>query len=258
LLIATYGKKHWVSVAAGIVCCLAMLTWAGVAAADTQPNESHGTQDHGAMIHGEHGASQAVGTDHGGTADEETAYALFMHRSSGMALILLGALVLADRLTRRRYGAFQIGIGVVWLVFGLHLFIKADLEGWPIGPASFLESFSMPTASEWMQHKVLSLIPLALGTWTFVSRRVPMSAPVSYAVGGLLALGGAGLLVHQHADHLGMDIVNLQHRLMAMTALFIAGGSIADGLGHLAWKSKPYLVPSGLIMLGLQLVVYVE
>ena len=210
------------------------------------------------MIHGEHGASQAVGTDHGGTTDEETAYALFMHRSSGMALILLGALVLADRLTRRRYGAFQIGIGVVWLVFGLHLFIKADLEGWPIGPASFLESFSMPTASEWMQHKVLSLIPLALGTWTFVSRRVPMSAPVSYAVGGLLALGGAGLLVHQHADHLGMDIVNLQHRLMAMTALFIAGGSIADGLGHLAWKSKQYLVPSGLIMLGLQLVVYVE
>jgi len=211
------------------------------------------------MIHGEHGASQAAGTDHGGTTDEETAYSLFMHKSSGLALVLLGALVLADRLTRRRYGAFQIGIGVVWLVCGVHLFIKADLEGWPIGPASFLESFSMPTASEWMQHKVLSLIPLALGLWTFVSRRVPMSAPLSYALGGLLALGGAGLLVHQHADHpAGMDIVNLQHRLMALSALFIAGSSVADGLSHLAWKLKPFLVPSGLIVLGLQLAVYVE
>lgn len=77
-------------------------------------------------------------------------------------------------------------------------------------------------------------------------------------MGGLLALGGAGLLVHQHLDHPTMDIVNLQHRLMAATALFIAGSSVADGLGHLTWKLKPFLIPSGLIVLGLQLVVYIE
>ena len=211
-----------------------------------------------AMTHGEHGATQAVGAEHASETEEELAYSLFMHRSSGVTLIVLGVLVLADRLTKRREGRFQIGIGIVWLLFGLHLFIRSDPEGWPIGPAGFLESFSMPTASEWIQHKVLSLIPLALGVWTFLSRRVPLNSRWSYAVGGVLALGGAGLLVHQHADHQTMDLVNLQHRFMALTALFIAGSSVTDGLAHLAWKAKPFLVPSGLIVLGLQLVAYVE
>ena len=251
-------KKQWWAVTAGILGCVALLAWVGLAVADTQPTASLGAPTHGAMTHGEHGATQAVGAEHAGETEEELAYSLFMHRSSGVTLIVLGVLVLADRLTKRREGRFQIGIGIVWLLFGLHLFIRSDPEGWPIGPAGFLESFSMPTASEWIQHKVLSLIPLALGVWTFLSRRVPMSAPVSYALGGLLALGGAGLLVHQHADHPTMDIVNLQHRLMALSALFIAGSSVADGLSHLTWKLKPFLLPSGLIVLGLQLVVYVE
>jgi putative copper resistance protein D len=243
---------------ADIGCCLAMIAWVGSATVDFQPQESHGAPEHGAMTHGEHGGAQAAGASHGGTTEEETAYSLFMHRSSGVALIVLGALVLGDRLTERRYGTFQIGIGVVWLLFGLHLFIRSDPEGWPVGPAGLLESFSMPTAGEWLQHKVLSLIPLALGVWTFLSRRVPMSAAASYALGGVLALGGAGLLVHQHLDHQTMDLVNLQHRLMAVTALFIAVSSAAEGLGRLTWKLKPFLVPSGLIVLGLQLAVYVE
>lgn len=253
-----HRKKQWRAVATSVLCCVALLVWGGVAMADQQMHESHGAPDHGAMTHGEHGASPTAGADHAGETAEELAYSLFMHHSSGVVLIVLGALVLADRVTSRRHGAFQISVGVVWLLFGLHLFIRSDPEGWPIGPASFLESFSMPTASEWIQHKVLSLIPLALGVWTFVSRRVPISAPASYAMGAVLALGGAALLVHQHADHPGMDIVNLQHRFMALTALFIAGSSITDGLAHLTWKAKPFLVPAGLIVLGLQLAVYVE
>jgi putative copper resistance protein D len=246
------------AVAAGVLCCGALLVWVGVAAADTPPHESHGASDQGAMTHSGHGASPAVGVDHAGETEEELAYSLFMHHSSGVVLILLGALVLADRVTGRRHGAFQISVGLVWLLFGLHLFIRSDPEGWPVGPAGFLESFLMPTASEWIQHKVLSLIPLALGVWTFVSRRVPMSVPASYAMGAVLALGGAALMIHQHADHPGMDIVNLQHRFMALTALFIAGSSVADGLARLTWKAKPFLLPCGLMVLGLQLALYVE
>jgi hypothetical protein len=32
-----------------------------------------------------------------------------------------------------------------------------------MGQAGFVESFAMPTAGEWIQHKVLSLIPVLLG-----------------------------------------------------------------------------------------------
>ena len=217
---------------------LAALLWAGIAAAASMSHESHD-------------APTPTGAD-------DIAYSLFMHRSSGTAVIVLGGLVLTDRLTKQRYGALRVGIGVVWLVFGAHLFIRSDPEGWPVGPAGFMESFSMPTASEWVQHKLLSLIPVALGLWTLLSRRVPANAYWSYALGGVLALGGAGLLVHQHLDHQTMDLVNLQHRFMALTALLIAAFLASDGLSSLTWKAKPFLLPCGLIVLGLQLVMYVE
>lgn len=117
-----------------------------------------------------------------------------MHHSSGLALVLLGLLVLADRLTRARFTAIRVAIGLLWVVFGTHLFIRSDPEGWPVGPASLLESFSMPTWAEWVQHKLLSLIPIALGMWTFISRRVGPTAPQSYAVAAMAGLGAAGLL----------------------------------------------------------------
>jgi len=207
------------------------------------------------MTHQSHGTPHQAAAPSG---SEDIAYSLFMHHSSGAALIVLGVLVLTDRLTNRRHGALRMGIGVVWLVFGAHLFIRSDPEGWPIGPAWFMESLSMPTAGEWVQHKLLSLIPLALGLWTLLSRRAPANAYWSYALGGVLALGGAGLLVHQHLDHQTMDLVNLQHRFMALTALLIAAFLVADGLSRLTWKAKPFLLPCGLIVLGLQLAFYIE
>jgi hypothetical protein len=213
---------------------------------------------HGAVTHGEHGAVQAGLSPTGLTPEEELAYSLFMHRSSGIALVILGVLVMADRLTRRRYGSIQIGIGLLWLAFGAHLFIRSDLEGWPVGPAGFVESFSMATAGEWMQHKALSLIPLTLGVWTLTSRSVLPSASWNYALGAVLSVGVAGLLIHQHLDHRTMDLVNLQHRLMALTALVIAAGSVAEGLGRFRWTHKPLLVPCGFLVLGLQLVFYIE
>jgi hypothetical protein len=214
--------------------------------------------DHEAMSHPpSHGTADGLSPT-GMTPQEELAYTLFMHRSSGAALLALGALVWGDRLTGRRHGIFRGGIGLCWLAFGAFLFVRSDVEGWPIGPAGFLESFSMPTAGEWLQHKVLSLIPVALGIWTFTPLYRQTQARWSYALGALIALGAGGLLLHMHLDHPTMDIVNIQHRFMALTAFLVAFGSVADGSVTLTWKVKPWLVPSGLFVLGLQLVLYVE
>ena len=218
----------------------------------------HGAQDHGAMSQGSHEVASSGGSPTGMTREEELAYSLFMHKASGFALLVLGALVLADRLTQWRHGSIRFGIGLVWLLFGAFLVIRSDPEGWPIGPAGFVESFSMPTSGEWIQHKLLSLIPLALGIGTLITPHVFQKAGWSYALGAVLALGGAGLLVHQHLDHQTMDLVNLQHRLMAVTALFIAASSVADGQAGLTWTIKPFLLPGGLILLGLQLALYIE
>ena len=207
---------------------------------------------------GEHEVHEGMLHDTHQRPEAPDEYSLFMHHSSGVALIVLAILVLSDRLTRGRIAAIQLGIALIWLGFGAHLFIRSDPEGWPIGPAGFLESFSMPTSVEWIQHKLLSLIPLALGLWTLITRGRAMKTSLSYALGGLLALGGAALLFHQHLEHQTMDLVNLQHRFMAITSLFIAGSAMADGIARATSRIRPFLLPSGLMLLGVQLVIYVE
>jgi hypothetical protein len=225
------------------------------------------TRVEGATDH-HHSAPAGVSAT-GQTPEEELAYSLFMHHSSGVAVLVIGALVLVDRVTGRRWRALPVGIGLAWLVFGTHVFIRSDVEGWPLGPAGFLESFSMPTAGEWLQHKVLSLIPLGLGIFSLASqiRDKGGSRPGpanrngscgSLVVALLAVLGGAGLLVHQHADHPGMDLVNIQHRLMAVSSLFIAASAVLDMRDRTSWRIKPYLLPVGLIVIGIQLALYVE
>jgi hypothetical protein len=190
--------------------------------------------------------------------DAALAYSLFMHHSSGIAMIALGVLMFVDRLLKSRRQAFGILIGCVWLLFGAFLFIKADPEGWPIGAAGFIESFRMPTANEWIQHKLLSLIPMLLGVYSILARFAPPTAIETFAAAGAAFLGGLGLMIHQHADHPGLDIVNLQHRYFALNAFVIAGGLLLERWGFMTSRSKAFLVPIGILVIGLQLATYVE
>jgi hypothetical protein len=195
------------------------------------------------------------------TREEEKAYSLFMHRSCGLALITLGVLILADRLTQRRHGAIRKGMGAVWLLMGIHVFINADPTDWPIA-ASFKESWARAGSGEWLQHKVLALIPMALGLYAIVKPRRQMELKPSqgFALAAIMALGGIGLLIHEHQHSPGMDmaLIEKEHNLMALTSFVIAAGSASEGLQRVAWKAKLYLLPVGLIVLGLQLAAYTE
>jgi copper resistance protein D len=190
--------------------------------------------------------------------DPDIAYSLFMHHSSGIVVLTLGLLILLDRLSFYPRGLARILIGCTWLLFGAFVFIKSDPEGWPIGNAGFLESFKMPTASEWIQHKLLSLIPMVLGVYSISFRRVPPSINSAYWAAGAALLGGIGLIVHQHADHPEFDLVNLQHWIYAVTIFFIAVGLLVERWRIVTWKSKPFFVPLGIMLLGIQLTLYVE
>ena len=186
-------------------------------------------------------------------------YSLFMHHAAGVGLILVGLLLSAHRLTGQRFAVLRAATGATWFLLGLFLFIRSDPEGWPIGPAGFRESFTMPTRAEWIQHKLLAMIPMFMGFYAgMVHRHVP-SAVWTYAAVGLAVLGGLGLTEHQHLNHPGTDdIVNAQHRFFAATALFIAGSLVLDRQEQLAWRIRPYLLPIGLTVLGLQLAFYAE
>jgi hypothetical protein len=144
---------------------------------DHSAHQAAQEQDHGASHEG-HGAHATGPVDEtttivrgGVTREEEKTYSLFMHRSCGTIVALLGLLVLADRLTQRRHGALRKGMGAIWLLMGIHIFLNADPTDWPLA-ATFMESYNRPGSSEWLQHKVLCLIPVAIGLYTmFVARR---------------------------------------------------------------------------------------
>lgn len=230
------------------------------------PSDGHGAghAGHEAGSDAQHGAQKIDETNtfvRGGfTREEEKTYSLFMHRSCGIALIGLGLLILADRLTQRRYGVIRKGMGVIWLLMGVHIMLNADPTDWPMA-GTFIESMNRPGSSEFFQHKVLSLIPMAIGLYTMlVARREKPNPYAGFTMAAVLALGGVALLYHEHEHSPGMDMALIvkQHNLMAMTAIFIAAGWLADSLERLSWKPKLYLVPVGLILIGLELAAYTE
>lgn len=190
--------------------------------------------------------------------EEDLEYSRFMHHASGMTVLLIGLLLLLDRLSAHRYRLFRIGSGLTWVAMGVFLFVFSDLEAWPIGPAGFIESFSLPTADEWIQHHLLSMIPMMLGIYTMLSRWKESRSLWTYLAAGVAMFGGAALLIHQHLDHPDIDFVNIQHRFFALTSFFIAGSLAVEGSARFTWEGKPYLLPAGLLLLGVQLALYVE
>jgi len=72
------------------------------------------------------------------------------------------------------------------------------------------------------------------------------------------ALGAIGLLSHQHWNHPGMDIVNVQHRLFALTAFMVASSLVQETWKGWGWKGKHLLFPVCVLLLGLRLAVYTE
>src|SRR5712692_8598591 len=137
--------------------------------------------------------------------EEDLEYSRFMHHSSGVTVLVIGALLLLDRWTAHRHRLLRVGSGLTWLALGTFLFVFSDLEAWPIGPAGFVESFSLSTTHEWIQHHLLSMIPMALGIYTMLFRWKEPRPLWSYLAASIAMLGGAALLIHQHLDHPGID-----------------------------------------------------
>lgn len=237
-----------------VIALVLLLSWAPFAyATNLDPHPSPDQPGHSG--HAGHDASSIPRYT---SEDPDTAYSLFMHHSAGAAVLLVGLFLLADRLTRQHHLAIRAAIGSTWLLLGLYLLIRSDPEGWPMGPVGFIDSFSMPTAPEWIQHKVLSLIPVVLGVLTLATRPAFQQMTWHYVLAGVAAFGGLGLLIHQHSDHPGFDMVNLQHRIFAATAFFIAFGLVVEKRDRPAWKVKRFFVPCGVSALGLELLLYIE
>ena len=205
--------------------------------------DSHYNRSYGEVTNQNHGASRS--------------YSLFMHHATGYFVLIIGILFTVDRSTRFQSNGLRYAIGVMWTLLGLFIFVRADPDGWPMG-SGFWVSWTMPTHLEWFQHKLLSLIPLMLALYTFRGPAMKHGTWGSSITVGLAVAGAIGLLSHQHADHPGQNIVDLQHRFFAGTCLLVAFSLLQEARGRWMGNRKQFIFPALLIVLALQLAWYTE
>jgi putative copper resistance protein D len=149
----------------------------------------------------------------------EIAYSRMNHRIAGAFLLVLAGLATWAAAGR---GVLPRALAApVWLVFGVYLFLTADPEAWPVGGGTLREALADPLV---VQHKLLSLIPVAVGGIELLSvlGRAAGLAPLAFPA--LAVAGGIGLFLHDHDGGFHLDRAFIQHAAMGTAG--VAGGAV--------------------------------
>ena len=189
--------------------------------------------------------------------DPDIAWSEYSHHWAGIILLVIGIGALLSSFPRFRW-ARHWPLGFVALA--VFAFLRGDPENWPLGPISFWKSFYDP---EVLTHRVYYVIFLfyaafewGVQTGRLTSRWAARVFPV------MLALGGAGLLLHNHAlgNVKSELLIEMSHNAMGILAVFA-------GLGRWLEISLPesrarritaHVWPVFLILIGVCLLNYRE
>src|SRR5437899_10651309 len=71
--------------------------------------------------------------------EEDLEYSRFMHHSSGVTVLVMGALLLLDRWTAHRHRLLRVGSGLTWLALAACFSVFSCLAAVPVGPCGFVE-----------------------------------------------------------------------------------------------------------------------
>lgn len=147
----------------------------------------------------------------------DIAWSEYNHHWAGLFVLLLGLLAAVAQ-TRR------VGVARYWpLLFAglaVFIFLRADPEGWPLGPDNFWEAIQ---DGEVLQHKAFALLIVLFAVFELRVQlgkaRFPAAAYVFPAV---CALGGALLITHSHALNNVKEqlLAELSHAPIAIAAVF--------------------------------------
>jgi len=130
------------------------------------------------------------------TEDPNKAPSEFNHHVAGFALIGIGILVLAARISPRA-SRFEIIWPILFILAGLFLAAWSDAEMWPRGNLSWL--WLLHHDREARQHKIYALLLMAIGVIEYLRIRGRLGRFWRVWAFPILAVVGAGLLlVHDH------------------------------------------------------------
>jgi hypothetical protein len=134
--------------------------------------------------------------------------------------------------------------------------VSSDPEAWPLGPRRFVEIFDDALV---VQHKLLALIPIALGLADLARRSRALSPRATAIVGAALsALGGAALFYHDHEGGVHLDRVFLQHAAIGLAGILAASALVVAGLRPDVGRLARWAWPATLATVGVLLLFYGE
>lgn len=188
----------------------------------------------------------------------------FGHQMAGVFLLAAGILLLAQDRLARRLPTIRYFWPFCFLVPGIYLLILSDTEIWPFGDQNLFTL--LRTDTQVLQHKIYSLILLAIGWIELQRMRGKIRGAWAAFVFPALALFGAVMLFfHPHgigghgpAHMAAMQKVQAQHIWFGIVGVGIA---LAKLLAELHWTPKAIfgrVWPSLMMVLGALLLVYKE
>jgi len=179
----------------------------------------------------------------------------YNHHWAGIFVLLLGLLAaFAQRRNARSARYWPL------LLVGLALFIflRADPEGWPLGPDNLWENIQQ---GEVLQHKLFAVLILMFAAFELRVQMGKAGGYAAYMFPAVCAMGGALLLAHSHAlDNIKEQLLaELSHAPIAIAAV-LAGWSrwlqvrLPHGEGGLASR----IWPACFVVIGVVLLNYRE
>jgi putative copper resistance protein D len=188
----------------------------------------------------------------------------FNHHLSGLFIVLAGVFILAESHLVKRWPVVRYAWSMCFLASGLFVLVFSDTEIWPFGPQT--PWYAITHNVEDLQHKIFSIILLALGYVEFQRARGRLKSPwVTWFFPVVGAAGAVLLLFHVHSSDMQsphametMVHIQRQHHWFASMGLGVA---LANGLAETPQKWQQIfrkVWPALLITLGILLVLYTE
>jgi putative copper resistance protein D len=129
----------------------------------------------------------------GERTDVERAWSEYNHHWAGLVVLSMGLLAVLERLGVRGARHWPLAL----LGMAVFLFFRADPRAWPLGPAGFWESMTLPDV---LQHRAFVVLIVGFSVFEWMVRTARLRAsPWGYVFPVLCAAGGAMLLTHSHA-----------------------------------------------------------
>jgi putative copper export protein len=184
----------------------------------------------------------------------ERAWAEYNHHWAGFFVLTMGLLAALERLGVRAARHWPL----VLLGLAGFLFLRNDPRAWPLGPAGFWESFTLPDV---LQHRafVVLIVLFAVFEWKVRTGRLP-SVPWGYVFPLLCAAGGGLMLTHSHAmfNLKAEFLAEVTHVPIAILGAFAGWGRWLELRLPGAGRGPGWLWTGCLIGVGLILIVYRE